>query len=125
MDTIHLFAPSLGAFLVGFYFVFFGVWNACHWSPTKQVMSLKKIPSSALILSIGITFQIILGSLLMLGIYIQFAAIMLMPFTLIASFIFHDFWASEGELWRLNFIIFTSNLTCSLGALCLLAGGNI
>lgn len=124
MNTIHFFFSSLGAFLVGFYFVFFGVWNAFHWTAIKNAMSLKKIPLPALVLTLGIIFETTSGSLLMLGIYVQFAALLLIPFTLIAIFMFHAFWRHEGELRQLNLVIFVTNLICTLGALCLLLGTN-
>ena len=45
----------------------------------------------------------------------------LIPFTLIASIIFHAFWAMEGEARVLNRIIFICNYTCVLASLLMVA----
>ncbi len=114
---------TLGPFLVGSYFVFFGVWNTCHWRTTRDVMASQHIPLPAFTLTFGIGLQTLAGIALMLGVYIQIAAFLLMPFTLISIFIFHAFWMDNSEARQLNMIIFITNLTCTLGALCLLARG--
>ncbi|MDF1645609.1 MAG: DoxX family protein [Legionellaceae bacterium] len=118
--AILLISPTLGAFLIGFYFAFFGVWNAWHWQATRDFMVTRNIPLPSILLTLGIFIQSIAGCLLMIGIYVQIAAIVLIPFNLIAVFIFHAFWMHEGELRRLNMIIFIANLTATLGALLLL-----
>ena len=120
MNPILSVFPSLGAFLVGFYFAFFGVWNACHWQATRDFMVTKKIPFSSFLLGLGIGLQTVAGGLLMTGFYMQLAAMLLIPFNIVAVFIFHAFWEHEGEIRRLNMIIFIANLTGTLGALCLL-----
>ena len=120
MDTIFSFFPALGTFLVGFYFAFFGVWNACHWQATKDFMVTKKIPFTSFLLGLGIGLQTVAGCLLMTGFYRPLAAMLLIPFNIVAVFIFHAFWEHEGEIRRLNMIIFIANLSGTLGALCLL-----
>ncbi|MDX2346204.1 MAG: DoxX family protein [Legionella sp.] len=114
---------AFGPFLIGAYFVFFGIWNACHWRATRDVMADKNIPLPALTLTFGIILESIAGIALMLNIYIQFAALLLIPFTLAAIFIFHAFWTDKSETRGLNMTIFITNLTCTLGALCLLIKG--
>src|SRR3990167_6435729 len=103
--------------LIGFYFVFFGFWNIYHWIPIVDTMAKKDIPLPYLILAIGITWQIIAGCMIIFGIGVEFAALSLIPFTLIAVFIFHPFWKFSGELCSLNFTIFIANLTIGLAAL--------
>jgi putative oxidoreductase len=120
MDIALPYLPIAGCFLVGFFFAFFGVWNTYHWRPTLAFMQQKKIPFSFPLLILGILIQTIAGLMLMLGIYIKLAALVLIPFDIIAVFIFHAFWNCKGEIRRLNMIIFITNLTASLGALLLL-----
>jgi len=120
MDMILLTAPAIGSALIGFYFVFFGIWNACHWQATRDLMQVKKIPFPALSLTIGIILETLAGACLIAGFYTQLAALLLIPFTVLSIFIFHQFWTYEGELRQLNMVIFIVNITVTLGALLLL-----
>ncbi len=113
-------APVLGRVLIGLLFLFFGVWNSCHWRPTLDFMHQKKIPLAMPFLWLGIAWQTIMGLLLILGIEVKIAAVLLIPFTVVSVFIFHAFWNFEGEVRRLNMILFIANLTGSLGGLLLL-----
>lgn len=106
--------------LIGFYFVFFGVWNVYHWSTLIDVLLTKKIPHPILILAVGIAWQVTAGILIMLGVLVTLAALSLVPFTLISIFIFHSFWSVKGETKKLHFTIFITHLTVTLGALLLL-----
>jgi putative oxidoreductase len=110
----------IGCFLIGFFFAFFGLWNSYHWRPTLDFMIKKKIPFPLPLLILGIIVQTVAGLMLMIGVYINIAALLLIPFDIIAVLIFHAFWNFEGEIRRLNTIIFITNLTASLGALLLL-----
>ncbi len=112
-------------FLIGFYFLFFGLWNGYHWKPTIEAMVSKKIPFASPLLAFGIFLQSIAGTAIILGIGIKIAAAVLIPFDLVAVFIFHNFWCMQGEIRRLNMIIFISNTTATLGALILLLMGSI
>lgn len=120
MDSLIYLAPMMARSLIGFYFVFFGLWNIYHWTPILQVMIQKKIPLPLLILQTGICCQVVMGAMIMAGIYIQIAAGILIPFTIIAIFMFHPFWTFRGEALKLNFSIFIANLTVTVGALLLL-----
>ena len=112
----------IGTMLVGFFFLFFGGWNLYHWQPTLTAMLQKKIPFAPLLLSLGILMESLTGLMLMTGFYTQIAALLLIFFDVFAVFMFHPFWHFEGEIRRLNMIIFIANLTGVLGALMLIAG---
>ena len=120
MDVALFYSPVLGRFLIGFFFVFFGVWNTCHWRPTLDFMLQKKIPFSFACLWFGITLQTVTGLMLIVNSYVKIAALLLIPFDIVSVLIFHAFWNFEGEIRRLNMIIFFANLTGTLGALLLL-----
>lgn len=122
MDLIFTNTPAIGRFLVGFFFFLFGFWNGYYWRPTLDFMHQKRIPLAALLLGFGIIFQIVTGFMLMIGVYVKIAALLLIPFDIIAVLIFHAFWNFTGEVRRLNTIVFIANLTASLGALLLLLG---
>lgn len=119
MDVVLVKAPELGLLLVGFFFFFFGFWNIYHWRPTLDFMLQKKLPFALPLLSFGIAVQLIAGMMLMIQFQVKLAALVLIPFDIIAVFIFHAFWNFSGEIRRLNTIIFITNLTASLAALLL------
>lgn len=110
----------LGRLLIGFYFAFHGFWNIYHWRPTMEVMIQKNIPHPWLLLPIGITWQILTGCMVMFNIHIKLAALLLIPFTIVAVCLFHPFWKFHGEHRALNMNIFIANMTIGLGALLLL-----
>ncbi len=120
MNTLSQGLPILAHFFIGLFFVFSGCWNIYHWVPILQVMVQKKIPHPYFILPIGITLQIIAGVMIICGIYIKIAAAVLIPLTVIVVFIFHPFWKFKGEQRTLNFTVFITNMTVTLGALLLL-----
>lgn len=106
--------------LIGFYFVFAGIWNIYHWVPTMEAMIQKNIPHPWLVLSIGIAWQTVAGILIFLGVFVKLAALTLIPFTIISVLIFHPFWKFRGETRALHMSIFLCNMTMTLGALLLL-----
>ncbi len=112
--------PFLAHLLIGGYFAFFGLWNIYHWKPIIEVMIKDKVPHALFLLPVGICWQIILGFMIIFGMFTKIAALMLIPFTIIAVCMFHPYWKFTGELRRLNFSIFVANMTVTLGALVLL-----
>lgn len=120
MNEINYLFPIIAHLLIGFYFAFFGFWNIYHWRPILVVMAEKDIPLPQLVLSIGIAVQVVAGGMIMFGSSIKLATLVLLPFTLIAVFMFHPFWKFKAEHRTLNFSIFMANMTVTLGALLLL-----
>jgi len=120
MDSLHSILVFMGHILIGFYFTFFGVWNIYHWKPISEVMLQKKLPSPLLLLSIAIGWQIICGTMIMVGFFVKLAALLLIPFTLMIVFLLHSYWDYKGELRKQHMALFITNLTVSLGALILL-----
>lgn len=106
--------------LIGFLFIFAGVYNIYHWRPLMEAMVQKNIPHPWLVLSIGIAWETIAGGLIMLGIFIKLAAFSLMFFTVISIFMFHPFWRMTGEHRQINMGIFMTHLCVTNGALLLL-----
>lgn len=120
MPFIYANLPHLARDLIGFYFIFFGVWNIYHWYSIMETMSEKGIPHPYLVLPFGILWQTVAGIMIMGGLFVKLAAFSLIPFTLISIFLFHPFWQFRGEHRILHFTIFWINLTVTIGALILL-----
>ena len=117
-------APSLvtiAHLLIGFFFAFSGFWNIYHWRPIAEDLAQKNIPLPFLVLASGIFWETVGGFMILLGIYVKVAALVLIPFTLISICIFHPFWKHRGELRALNFALFLTHSTITVGVLLLLA----
>lgn len=112
--------PIIGKCFIGFFFVASGLWNIYHWRPSLRVMIDKNIPLPFVFLPLGIFWKICAGAMIIFGSYTKLAALSLIIFTVITISIFHDFWNHQGELRRLNLLLFLANLTISVGALLLL-----
>lgn len=115
-----MFLIALPHILIGFFFIFFGVWNFIYRVPTIVFLKNKHLPFSAMVFYFGIILQILCGLGIMFNYASSLAALLLIPFDIVAVFIFHAFWTYTGEIRRLNMICFITNLTASLGALILL-----
>ena len=120
MDSLLLNSIPLAHILIGSYFVFFGFWNIYHWYSLIEVLLEKHIPLPWLAMSFGIAWQVIAGFMIMFGIYVKFAALSLILFTLLAVYLFHHFWKFKGEHRKHSLILFVTNLSITLGALLLL-----
>ncbi len=120
MESFWLTLPLIAHTLIGLYFAFFGFWNIYHWRPSMEIMIQRNIPHPWLFLSMGIAWQIAGGFMIIMNFYIKIAAVALIPFTLIAIFIYYPFWKFKGEHRVLYFTLFVANLTMTVGALILL-----
>jgi putative oxidoreductase len=120
MESSMLALPLVTHTLIGFYFAFYGFWNAYHWGRTLETMVRLNIPHPWLFLSIGITWQVVAGFMIIFNIYTNLAALSLMLFTGISVFIFHPFWKSHGEMRALHMMVFMTNIMVTLSALLML-----
>lgn len=113
---------DVGRTLVGVFFAFFGVYNGMNWRGISQFMTSKKIPLATPFLFLGITWQSVGGWMLILNLYAPIVALLLIPFVVVAVFLFHAYWNYRGEVRQLHMILFVANLAGTLGALLGLAG---
>jgi len=98
--------------LIGLFYFGFVIANARSSGPIIESLRTRLLPLPQLLFWAGVATQSIAGLLLMLGYYPALMAALLIPFTMIASIIFHAFWSMEGEARLLNRIIFICNYTC-------------
>lgn len=115
----------IARFLIGFLFVYAAIANTLNFQNLIAVLREKKFPFVKLFFACGIVFEFIAGSMLILGLYINIMANCLILFTIIAVFLFHDFWHKRQVERELNKIIFITHLTATIGALLLLTRYNL
>lgn len=110
-------AVALGRVLLGSLFVLGGVPHFFALEPLTQALKARGLPAPRLCLIVGSVFQIVAGALLIFGLFVQFAALGLVVFTLVASILMVNFWSMAGEARESMKKVFTSNLAIVGGLL--------
>lgn len=95
-DQAHI-AMLIGRVLLGGLFVLGGIHHFTSWPAVSGAMVTRGVPMACLVLAVGSVFQILCGSLLMIGLWVTAAALGLVVFTLVASAMFMNFWSMQGE----------------------------
>lgn len=110
-QVLQLFWP-LGRLLLGGLFVVGGIHHFFIFSGLAQAMGALGVPLPRLALFVGSAFQTVAGALLIFGIAVPYAALGLVLFTLLASFMMLNFRNLEGPArenainnWQLNLAI--------------------
>ena len=101
------------------------------WSGFNKLMGLSgtatyiggKLPMGAALAPIVALVEIVGGLLIAIGFQTRVASVMLLVFTLLATFIFHDFWNMTGQARSGNAINFYKNLALMGGFLILIGAG--
>jgi putative oxidoreductase len=100
-------APMLvvvGRALLGCLFVAGGLRHVTIFDAIAKDMAKRGVPLPRLALAAGTAFQIVAGTLLILGIFVVPAALGLIVFTIAATVMMLNFWNMEGEtrVWCVN-----------------------
>lgn len=101
-----------GRFLLGGLFVVGGVQHFFSLETLSQAIAARGLPAPKAVLVFGSLFQIICGLAFVIGLYVQWAAIGLILFTLLASVLLINFWDMAGAVretavrnWQSNLAI--------------------
>src|SRR3990167_10668676 len=115
------FMAIFGRIIIGLFFVIAGVVNIFQWEPNLQVLQKHALYSPTPMLITGITAQIVLGALLIIGLAKRTCATLLILFTLASMFLYLDFWNTTGTQ---EVVIFTQFLDdfAIIGGLLLVIG---
>ena len=115
------FLVIVGRIAVGIAFIVSGVRMIMSFPMVVGLLASKRVPSPAFVAASGIAIEIVLGLLVVLGIWLPAVAVILAVFIVAATIMVHDFWNQEGmqrvqdqNTWVSNAII--------VGALLAIAG---
>ena len=89
-------ALVVGRLLLGGIFVFGGIEHYFVAKPVLGIMGRRGVPMPLAVLIVGSVFQAALGLMLMLGVYVAWASLGLVVFTIAATLMFLHFWDMEG-----------------------------
>jgi putative oxidoreductase len=115
------FLVIVGRIIMGAAFVVSGVRMAMSFPMVIGLLTAKKAPFPGVAAAVGVAVEIVLGILVVFGIWLVPIAVILAVFVLAATILVHDFWNQEGmqkiqdqNTWLSNLII--------IGALLAIAG---
>jgi putative oxidoreductase len=94
-DTAHVLI-LLGRFLLGAHFFIAGVRNFRSFTAHTAALAERNVPLPVAALAVGLAVQTIGGAMVALGIWPAIAAPALIAFTIVATVLFHNFWAFTG-----------------------------
>ncbi len=117
MDTAGRYLPLLARVLLALAFLVAGLGKIPGWEGTAGYMTSKGLPAVSLLLALAIVFEVGGSLSVMLGWKARWGALALIVFTVLATVLFHDFWAMEGQARDLNRIMFLKNLSMIGGLL--------
>ena len=112
-----------GRILLALMFVLAGFSKIAGFAGTVGYMQSKGMPAAELLAGLTILLEIGGGLALMFGFMTRWAALALAGFTVIASLIFHNFWAVPEAQQMVQNLMFMKNLSVIGGLLVLAAIG--
>ncbi len=103
--------------LLALMFVLAGVFKFAGLAGTAGYIASKGLPMPMLLAVLTAILEVVAGIALAVGFQARWAALALALFTLLASFIFHNFWAMPPEQMMVNQLMFMKNLAVVGGLL--------
>ena len=123
MDTRKDVAALLGRVLLALMFVWAGYGKITGYAGTAGWMASSGMPMVGLLLPLAILIELGGGIALIVGFKARWVALALAGFTLVASLIFHNFWAMTGDAVMTNTLFFYKNVAVIGGMLMVFAFG--
>lgn len=116
-NDVTAIALPLGRMLLGGLFVYGGIRHFFILDAVSGMLSARGLPAARLFLILGSIFELVAGALLMAGLFVKYAAVALIFFTVVASILMLNFWSLTGEARDMAKNAFFSNLAIIGGLL--------
>jgi putative oxidoreductase len=113
----------LGRILVAILYLMSGFGKIMEPEATKGAIASTGVPMVPVLYVLAIIFELVGALTVLFGIKARWGASMLIIFTLAASVLFHNFWASPAAEMQMQLINFLKNLAIIGGLLILFAFG--
>ncbi len=123
MGFIEKFGPLIGRILIALLFVPAGFSKITGFSGAVGYIASQGLPMPQVLAAGTIVVEIGAGLALLIGLQARIAAGVLLIFTLLAAFVFHNFWAVPADQQMMQSINFYKNLAISGGLLFIMAFG--
>jgi putative oxidoreductase len=115
--------PFFGRLLISLIFILAGIGKAADFPAAVATLQHLGIPAPETIIIISILFELIGGTLVLLGWYTHIGIYLLMIFLFPVTLIIHAFWRYQGAEMALQLSNFLKNVTIYGGLLLLLSYG--
>jgi putative oxidoreductase len=117
-------AALIGRVLLVFLFVYSGFNKISGFEGTEAAIASKNVPLPAIATAIAIIIECIGGAMIAFGWKARWAAIVVAVFTLVATILFHNFWAmTDAAAIKTNQLMFLKNIAVIGGLLLVFALG--
>ncbi len=113
----------VGRILLGLLFVLSGFSKIVGFDGTVGYIAAKNLPMPTIVAALTILVELGGGLALVVGFFTRQSALILAVFTLLAAFLFHNFWAADAASQMMQQINFMKNLSIAGGMLVLAAFG--
>lgn len=109
--------------LMALMFVLAGFGKFAGLAGTAGYIASKGLPAPMLLAVVTATLELVGGLAIIVGFHARFAALALALFTVLASFLFHNFWAVPADQQMVQQLMFMKNISAAGGLLLLFALG--
>ncbi len=123
MNAAVGFAVLAGRTLLAVPFVVSGYGKIGAFAATAGMMAGKGLPAPEVLLALAIVIELGGGLALIIGWMTRWSALAILVFTVVATLVFHNFWAVPAEQAMMQQISFMKNLSIIGGLLLLVAFG--
>jgi putative oxidoreductase len=123
MNSNHDLAALVGRILLATLFVVSGIGKIAGFAGTAGYIASKGLPMTELLTAATIVVELGSGLAIIAGWKARWAALLLAGFTIVASVLFHNFWAAPAAEAMNQQIHFMKNLSIIGGMLLLFAHG--
>ncbi|MDX1668206.1 MAG: DoxX family protein [Limnobacter sp.] len=110
-----------GRLLIAALFILAGIDKVTGFDGTVGYIESVGLPMATALAAFTAAFEIVAGLALVVGFQVRLAALGLAGFTVVASFLFHNYWAMPAEQAYIQQLMFMKNLAVA-GGLLILAG---
>lgn len=124
MEMLNRFGPLVGRVLLALMFILAGFGKISGFHGTVGYIDAHGLPMPQIAAIVAIVVELGGGIMIAVGWKARWAAAALFIFTLVASVVFHAFWAVEASQMRLQNILFMKNIAIMGGLLYIMVHGS-
>ena len=124
MEIVRMYGPLVGRVLLALIFIIAGFGKITGFEGTVGYMQAYNVPMTQVLAVLAIIVELGGGLMIAVGWKARWGAAAIFIFVLIASFIFHAFWAVPADQAQLQNIMFMKNLAIMGGMLYIIVHGS-
>jgi len=124
MEIVRMYGPLVGRVLLALIFIIAGYGKITGFEGTVGYMQAYNVPMTQVLAVLAIIVELGGGLMIAVGWKARWAAAAIFIFVLVASFIFHAFWAVPADQAQLQNIMFMKNLAIMGGMLYIIVYGS-